>query len=149
VADFDCRRCRDWKGCPGKEWYHFGEFVFCVHQMYWVIQNWETFSEGTWPTQETDDNSTTRQIKAEASFVKAELIFSETSERLEQYPQSVREHLFDVINAGVEIHNLSRTPRDALYYISGWPRKEMSFSKWRWQKNNRKSEDKISSKVGT
>jgi hypothetical protein len=133
----DCRR--NWKECEGKEWYHFGEFRFCIHAVAWVIRNWSDFSQGVWPIQVNDDNSATRQIRAEASFVKAALIFAEIDERLKGCTQAQREHLFDVLNAGVEVWNLSYIPRSVLYYLSG-ARKEMPFSKWQWQKSRRKSE---------
>jgi len=113
--------------------------------MYWLIKNTATLRSGKWPT-EPDDNPGSEQFNDEASFTKAILIIAEVDYRLEQ-TGSVGEHLVDVINAGIEIYDLSRNPRDALYYISGWNRKEMPFNKWRWQRKQRKSEDKISSKM--
>jgi len=132
----DCRKCRDWKGCPGKEFFTYPEIQFCIHQMVWLIKNAEVMRKGDWPA-EPDDNVGTQQFTDEATFTKAVLIIAEVDSRLEETGDAGK-HLVDVLMAGVETYNLSQNPRDALYYISGWNRKRISFNKWRWQRDHRK-----------
>ena len=143
MSDYNCRSCRDWTGCVGKAFFSYAEIQFCVHQVYWLIQNRVTLRGGVWPT-EPDDNSGSEKIETEASFTKAILIIAEIDERLKQLSRMVREDLIDLIDAGVEIQNLSRTSRQALYYISGWDRRYMPFYQWRWQRNRRKHEAVLS-----
>jgi len=139
----ECQKCRDWKGCLGKEFYNYAEIQFCIHQVAWLIRNAETMRRGDWPA-EPDDNVGTQQVRDEAAFTNAVLVIAEVDTRLEETGDAGK-HLVDVLMAGVETYNLSQNPRDALYYISGWNRKRISFNKWRWQKQQR-NEDKMSSK---
>jgi len=140
----DCRHCRDWRMCVGKEVFLYSEIRFCTHQMIWLITNLGMLEQGDWPDQ-ADDSSPGR-ISAEASFTKAVEMAAETKTRLDSLPKYARDHLRDLIDAGIEIDNMSYTPRMALYYISG-QRKDMNFTKWCWQRRHRKSEDKTSSRI--
>ena len=139
----DCRSCRDWTGCLGKDFFSYAEIQFCTHQIYWLIKHAETLRGGEWPD-EPDDNPGSEQFTDEATFTKAILIIAEVDYRLKQCG-TVADHLVDAIEWDVPIQNLRRNPKDALYYISGWNRKGMPFKKWQWQKYHR--EDKISSKL--
>ena len=141
----DCRDCKSWKGCIGKDFFLYSEIRYCLYQMIWLIENLETLGTGEWPD-EPDDNRSVLQLKAEASFTKAIEMAAETKILLDSLPRYARDHLLDVIKANVYIENMSYTPRTALYYISGL-RKDMDFNKWRWQIRHRKNEDKISSRM--
>lgn len=136
MSDQDCRRCRDWRGCFGKDSYSYTDIRFCNLQMIWLINNLEILESGNWP-READDNKSSHQVINEATFTRAVEMSAETKERLDSLPRYVRDHLLDVIQAEIEIENMSYIPRKALYYISG-RRKDMPFSKWLWQQNKRR-----------
>jgi len=146
MSDFrPCRECRNWRECVGKDFFLYSEIRYCTHQMIWLIKNLEMLEQGEWPN-EPDDNRSGTQVRTEASFTKAGEMWAETKTRLESLPQYARDHLLDIIEADVPIDYMRYTPRMALYYISG-RRKGISFSKWKWQIEHRKNEDKTSSKL--
>lgn len=145
MSELDCRKCRQWKGCPGKDSYSYTDIRFCNLQMIWLINNLETLELGNWPT-EPNDIKSSPQVVNEATFTRAIEMAAETRVRLNSLPRYARDHLLDVIHAEVAIENMSYTPRKALYYISG-RRKETSFSQWLWKQKHNKKGEKISPKV--
>ena len=146
MSDYNCRSCRDWTGCVGKAFFSYAEIQFCVHQVYWLIQNRLTLREGVWPA-EPDDNSGSGNTTSEASFAKVILIIAEMDERLNQLSGAIRKDLINLIDRGIEIRNFNQTSGQALYYISGWDRRYMPFYQWKWQRKRRKHDDKTSSKL--
>ena len=136
----DCHHCPGWKRCIGKDYYFYSEIRFCRYQIYWILQHAETLHH-EWPAPDQSDSAMTEQYATEAAFVKPVLIITEVEERLKS-TGACGEHLRDMVKAGIWIEYLSRNPRDALNYISGKRRKDLSFSKWRYQKEQRKMKSK-------
>ena len=151
----DCEKCRDWKGCIGKEWYSPPEIGFCRYQMLWFIKHWavkdsdgewEITSDGLWP--DSPDGSSYTDIalghkagKHGAYFETPAQIAAEIDWRIKRTKLSGKLLVADVV-AGMDYKQLSREAKNALNYISGWNRKKPSFSSW--LKNRRyKSDQKV------
>ena len=128
----DCRHCKDYRECIGKDWYHYGEIRWCVYQVIWIIRNAATLRDGRWPQDpdRVDDNSGQRSIKTEASYVKAILILAEVEERLRR-TGICGKLLVAQVEAGREFDTLDYEAKSALLYIKGWRRKRMSFQAWK------------------
>ncbi len=128
----NCRSCKDYRECIGKDWFHFGELRWCVFQVIWVLQNAETLRDGRWPKNPetlSDDNSGGRNIKTEATFAKPVLILAEVESRLER-TRLHGELLIAQIEAGRDYSTISGNARAALMYIKGLNRKKSGFKKW-------------------
>lgn len=128
MHDLDCRRCDRWKGCPGKEWYHYGEIRWCPQQVIWILQNAETLKAGLWLSP-PDDSPRSTQLNPEAYFVKAGIAISEVELRLERTPGK-GEMLLTQIEDGRSLSNLSDGARAVLMYVKGFRRKRMGFRRW-------------------
>ena len=130
----DCRDCRDYKSCPGKPWYHFGEIKWCTHQVIWIIKNSAILLAGNWPPNPDSSSYIDPGIKTgyanEAYYTKPTAILGEVNRRLARTGLSGKLLRAEVL-AGLE---LSPESKDALGYASRWWAKKMSFSAWRKQR---------------
>lgn len=127
----DCRTCRDYRGCIGKEWFNFAEIRWCPLQIVWILQYKDTLKDGRWPQDPyaSDDNVGQRSIKTEASFVKPEIIIAELEARFQRVgPQA--ELLITQVEDGRTLSNLSSGAREVLMYVKGFRRKQISFRRW-------------------
>ena len=128
----DCRDCKDYRVCIGKDWFHFGEIRWCIYQVIWILAHAETLRAGQWPKAEdgsSDSNLGQRSVKTEASFVKPELIIGEVETRLERTGKQ-GELLVTQIEDERTISNLSTGAREVLMYVKGFRRKKIGFKKW-------------------
>jgi len=139
----DCRDCKDYRECIGKEWFHFGEIRWCPYQCIWIISNAATLRAGRWPQDpdRTDTNPGQRSIKAEASFTRPILILAELESRLKRAGIQGK-LLVAQVEAGREFDDLDRDARDALMYVKGFRRKKITFNEWKkarryYQKGNK------------
>jgi len=141
VAEQDCRRCKRWKGCPGKwysytengervdeEWYHYGDIRWCPIQVIWILQHAEIFRAGNWVARH-EESGGSRQLKTEAYFVKAGIAITEIEARLESVPNQ-GELLITQVEDGRTLGNLSDGAMAILMYVKGWRRKRISFRRW-------------------
>ena len=67
------------------EYYNYGDFQFDLEQMKWALYNAEFFRDGMWPPEYKRSGyveSPTLNINAEASFVRAKVIWGEIDIRL-------------------------------------------------------------------
>ena len=135
MADRDCRGCRRWQGCPGKEWYHYGEIRWCPQQVIWILQHAEVLREGFWVAR-YEESGGSRQLKVEAYFVKAGIAITEVDTRLETTPGR-GELLITQIEDGRGIGNLSSGAYEILMYIKGKDRKVMDFNTWKRKRDYR------------
>jgi len=131
MAELDCRKCKSWKGCPGKEWYSFSEFRWCAQQVFWALKYAWILRQGLWPSPESlvEGGVRGRQTITEGRFVKATLIISEIDSRIETTGWRGLLLKEECINRDRMIY-LSDNAKDALYYVAGWDRKPRSFSGW-------------------
>ena len=136
MAERDCQKCKRWKGCPGKDWYHYGEIRWCPQQDLWILQNAETFRAGQWVFRE-GESFESRQLIAEAYFVKAGIAISELEARLARAPNQ-GELLITQVEDGRTLETLSNGAWSILMYIKGKDRKDMDFNAWQRQKKYRK-----------
>jgi hypothetical protein len=129
VAEFDCRKCRQWKGCPGKEWYHYGEIRWCPQQIIWIYQHADVFRAGDWVARNVESGGS-RQIHCEAYFVKAGIAIAELDARAEGM-EDRGELLITQIEDGRTLETLSPGARAQLMYLKGKNRKKSDFRRWR------------------
>ena len=132
----DCRNCRDYRGCLGKDWYDYGQVRWCPLQVLWIIAHREELKAGCWPKDPDasgDDNTGSRTIKTEASFVKPELIVAELEVRLGRVGLQA-ELLICQVDDGRSLSNLTSEAREVLMYVGGSRRKRQSFSEWKKQR---------------
>jgi len=127
----DCRACKDYRECIGKEWFHYGQIRWCPYQVLWIIMNASILRDGRWPQDpdRTDSNLGQRSIKTEASFVKPEIILAEVEQRMER-TGTQGELLVTQVEDGRMLTNLSPGAREVLMYVKGFRRKRIGFKKW-------------------
>ena len=151
MAEQDCRKCKRWKGCPGKwcsytengkkveeEWYHYGEIRWCPQQIIWILQNADIFKAGDWVTRH-EESGESRQLHPEAYFVKAGIAISELEARLESVPNQ-GELLITQVEDGRTLYDLSPGAYEILMYVKGKDRKAEDFNTWRRKRKFRQKE---------
>lgn len=136
MPEQDCRKCKRWWGCIGKDWYNYGEIRWCPQQIIWIYQHEDTFRAGYWVVEHEESGEST-QLHPEAYFVKAILVIAELDVRLETTPNK-GEMLITQIEDGRTLSNLSPGAWEILMYIKGRNRKDMDFNSWQRQKRYRK-----------
>ena len=128
----DCRHCKDYRECKTPpDWFDYSQIRWCVWQIIWILQHKETLKEGRWPQDPygADDNTSSRTVKTEASFVKPELVIAELEARL-QRTGTQAELLITQVEDGRTLSNLSPGAREVLFYVKGKDRKNMGFKRW-------------------
>ena len=142
----DCRKCKDYRECIGKDWYHYGEIRWCPYQVIWILNHKDTLRAGHWPQEphsSSDNNSGQRNIKTEATFTKPILILAEVESRLRRTGLNGK-LLVAQIESGRGFNTLAPEARAALMYVKGWRYKRMGFNAWR---KKRKYQQKSYQKV--
>ena len=139
MAEYDCRNCKMWKGCPGKEWYHFGEIRWCPQQMLWILSYKEVFKAGDWVAKH-EESGESRHFNSEAYFVKAGIVIGEVEVRLGRTPNRGKS-LITEVEDGKSLEDLSDGAYEILMYVKGKDRKAMDFYAWRRERryNQRKN----------
>ena len=136
----DCRKCKSYKDCAGKPWFHYGEIRFCPHQVIWVISNSEILRT-TWPPNPEGSGYIDTKIKtgygSEAYYVKPAGILGEVNARLARTGTHGKLLRAEVL-AGLD---LSAESESALMYVKGWRRKRMSYQRWLRKKRYRRKGD--------
>lgn len=131
----DCLKCKDYRGCAGKPWYHYGEIRFCVHQVVWIIKKADVLLAGDWPPDPDSSSAVDPSIrtgyKSEAYYTKPVGILAEVNRRLAQTGTHGKLLRAEVL-AGLE---LSPESEDALMYAKGRRRKDTSYNHWRASRN--------------
>ena len=128
MADLDCRTCKRWKDCPGKDQYLYGDIRWCPLQVIWIVQNAEALRSGKWEA-EPDDSRGSRQVRSEGYFVTAVIAISELEARLTRTHNN-GELLITQIEDGRTLSNFSDGAREILMYVSGHRRKRTPFRRW-------------------
>lgn len=140
----DCRKCKSYKDCPGKPWFHYGEIRWCPWQVLWVIEYSVTLLAGKWPPNPEGSGYIDPGIKtgygSEGYYVKPVGILGEVEYRLKRCGVDGKLLRAEVL-AGLE---LSQESKSALYYCKGWRRKRISYGEWR---RKRKWRAKMSTKM--
>ena len=141
----DCRKCRDWRGCLGKAWYSYADIAWCREQVFWLLKHAEELSAGQWPTPDATADPPVRgkAMSTEAPFTKAIRIIAEVQYRLARTGWRGRLLVEQCINREKMLY-LDDDAKDALYYVSGWSRKDRDFNAWlRDRKYHRKSDKNV------
>jgi hypothetical protein len=135
-----CQRCRRWRDCTAPpDWFNYTEIRFCPYQCLWILAHDETLECGQWPIQPGQAESPlgSRQFRAEAAFVKPEVIIAELRSRLAK--TGIQGKLLRA-QAKAEVtspDDLEWEAREALWYITGWNRKTINFGAWKRQRRYR------------
>jgi len=145
VSEFgDCRKCRDWKGCPGKEWFGYQEIKWCPQQVFWILKFADILHEGHWPVPDaTAPGGMRGKSVTEAAFAKVALVIAELDTRLSKTNWRGRLLTEECKNRD-RMDYLSNDAKDALYYVVGWRRKDRSFSVWLKDRTYHKKAIKVS-----
>lgn len=134
----DCRECKDYRDCPGKPWFHYGEIRFCIYQVCFIIYNEDVLRSGGWPADPDGssyiDPKVQTAFKSEAYFIKPVGILAEVEYRRKRTGTDGK-LLRAQVEGGKDIDELEPEARSALMYIKGWRRKRMSYNAWKkWRK---------------
>lgn len=143
----DCHACKpkDRWNCIGKPHYTYGEIIFCPRQIYFIIENFlllekDNFviKDSGWPADPTSprpDESVyiTKRVSKEAKFCKPMEIVAEVRNRLSKCERNGKLLVVSIMG-GLAMENLPGDAWLTLLYISGWRRKRISFSQWRYKR---------------
>lgn len=147
----DCRSCKSWKECPDpdRDWFSYGEIRWCVYQVFFLLKYSEYLRIGIWPTPESTCETPKRALSKEAQYVNAAIVIAELDYRLEK--TGIKGELLASQCKEpdrVKIDYLSDNAKDALFYVSGWRRKELPFNSWLKQRRYRGNDYSKVVKVG-
>ena len=139
MAEYDCIKCKMWKGCPGKHWYDYLDIRWCPQQCIWILQNKDALDAGIYPEQYRGHS---KQLRAEGYFVKAKIIIGELKGRLDRTPDK-GEILITQIEDGRTLDKSTGKPLspgayEILMYVKGRDPKIQKFSDWQRQRRYNK-----------
>jgi hypothetical protein len=145
----DCRSCKSWKECttPDRDWFSYGEITWCKYQVFWLLKWEEYLGIGIWPTPESTAEAPKRTISKDAQYVNPMVVMAELRTRLEKTGLK-GDLLRDQCKLREKVLYLSNPAKDALYYCSGWKRKDRSFSQWLKDRRYHQKSDKSIAQVG-
>lgn len=134
----DCRSCKTYKDCIGKEFYTYADLRFCPFQVLWILENAEKLRAGNWPPNPEGSSYIDSKIRtgygSEAYYTKPVGILAEVEYRLKRTGTDGKLLRAEVEN-GKDINMMEPESRSALMYIKGWRRKRMGYSNWKkWDK---------------
>ncbi len=139
----DCRTCKSHKDCAGKEFYTYSEIRWCRWQVLWILTNSEALGAGIWPPSPDGSSYIDPKIRtgypSEANYVKPVVALAEVERRLKRTGLAGK-LLKSEVKAGETIETMEPEARDALRYVSGWGKKDMSFSAWKKQRRYRRND---------
>jgi hypothetical protein len=113
--------------------------------VFWLLKFAEMLRVGIWPSPEITVAGVRGQMNTEASFTKAVRAISEVDIRLSSTGWRGRLLCEECINREKMMY-LSDDAKEALYYVSGWRRKDTPFRTWRAMRryrNDNKTEIKV------
>lgn len=139
----DCRHCKDWRGCLGKDWYSFAEVRWCAQQVFWLLKYAYILRQGLWPIpdERAEVGLKSGGMSTEARFTKAILVIAELDKRLIRTGWRGQLLAEQAVNREKMMY-LNDDAKDALYYVSGWRRKETPFRTWRGMRRYRNDNKK-------
>ena len=133
----DCRKCRDWKDCPGKEGFGYHEIRWCPQQNFWLLKYADILHDGQWPVPDaTAPGGMRGQNMTGAAFARVVLVIAELDSRLSKTGWRGRLLAEECKNEEV-MKLLSNDAKDALYYATGWVRRKVGFNEWRKKRRYR------------
>jgi len=133
----DCRKCKSYKDCTGKSWFHYGEIRFCPFQVLWIIEHSDILLSGDWPPNPEGSGYIDPKIKtgyaSEGYYTKPVGILGEVNYRLKRAGVNGKLLRAEIL-AGLDLSDESRS---ALMYVKGWRRKTISYQRWERQRRYR------------
>lgn len=145
----DCQHCKRWQDCPDtdSDWFSYGQIRWCPLQVFWLLKWEEYLGIGIWPTPESTAEAPKRTLSKDAQYVNSMVVMAELHTRLEKTGLK-GEKLRDECKLREKMLYLSDPAKEALYYVSGWRRKDRSFSAWLKDRKYHQKSDKSVVKVG-
>jgi hypothetical protein len=136
-----CLACKDWRACPGFEWYEPREIRWCFNQCLWVIQFMSILEIGEYPPDPTPTGyvgfGSKPQFRSGGNFITAAGLFAEIDWRLRRADGDGDTLKHEVQKLGVMNYlALSRAARNALAYVAGYKRKR-KYGLWLSQRQYR------------
>lgn len=138
MGEGNCRDCKDWHGCVGKDWYSYPDIRWCPFQVMWLLKHADTLCWGDWPPEpgRADPGIGEKQVSKEGHFVKPKVIIAELKYRLDRC--GVQGKLLAAqARARDDIDMLEPEAWQALMYVKGFKRKSSGFSDWKKKRNYR------------
>ena len=132
-----------------KQWYSYNSFKFTKAQVKWALANVQMLRDGQWPPSHKESGyvgeAHSKQVSHEGKFIKAASIAAELDLRIQKAgldglmleflyafePDDelfVIEHMAQCLN--LEVKEVSRRIRNALYFVSGAERKKGSYKQY-------------------
>jgi len=136
MAEVECRDCRDFRKCIGKDFYRYQDIKFCRHQVIWVIENLPFLCWPDIPSDDIVEKPLKKGKQSEAYFVNAAVIKAEVMYRLKK-TKTDGKLLKAQIKQGLQIMEMEPEAKMALYYCEGWSRRNGSYARWKEKKTYR------------
>ena len=141
----DCKKCKTYQDCLGKEFYSVEDIRWCSYQVLWLIEHFFELNSGgiyryeiEWPdTLARELPSIHRFVQTSAYFTKTIEVIAELAVRLKKLGRS-GELLLAELQAGME-HNLTGEAQMAFYYITGERRKKLDYPQWKANRKRHKN----------
>ena len=137
----NCRDCKGYKKCIGKEYYTYTDIRYCGHQVHWVLKNLLLFLDGRWPPTpriiEPELNIKQRTYSTEAGFIKCRIILADIFSRLDQTGKD-GDSLVEAILDEKSDAEFDDDQRSAFHFITGWFPKKSVYRLWKSQRNYRR-----------
>jgi hypothetical protein len=137
-----CENCHDWSSCNGLDWYAPSDIKPCVHQVKWILENYEDIDKGVWPADPMSSMSN-RSHSNSASFVRPAENAMEVWKRLQtiQLYSDDADLAINVLTLKWDIVSLSRLMKvptqrlqiridRVLRYCSGKNAKDKNYKEW-------------------
>jgi hypothetical protein len=135
------KRCRNWKNCPGRDYYDISEIVFCFQQVEFLIVNFLRcegneikLERDTWPDNLTSENYSTSP-SCHAPYEAVMMVIGELRARLSKAGLSGRVLVLEYCQ-GIQLSDDAKWARG---YVAGNKRKTVSFNQWKADKKYSKT----------
>jgi len=144
MSNLNCTDCQGYSKCilnnpvilDTEDFFSYSEVRFCPFQIMFLLSHKELLETGEWPP-EYKDSESSRRINPEGRFVKPMIALAEITIRLKTTGRC-GELLTTQVEDGRSFHTLSDGAREALFYCSGYRRRQLTFAQWLANKNHRK-----------
>jgi len=157
----DCKECRRlrlrYQDCGGRDFYSYGDLVFCPFQITWVLRHLEELKAGFWPQKPLTEEEEKANLPSlgrvatvdggsygNAGFERACSIAGEVERRIDKtgkdgllfrtrYSENYRDEDISklAIKMGMPIDEVERIIDSVLRYVRGWRQKGTPYHQWK------------------
>lgn len=141
----NCRNCRDWHNCPGREYYPIDEIKPCHNQALFCLSFLDDLHEGSYPPPSSgyvDQTLREKRVPKGAYWETPVILAAELSKRLDKTGTDGKLLMREIENCllrGIDPqkHHYESESWTALCYVVGENQKRGSYSQWKADKNYR------------